>query len=141
MRISRRAFARALSLGPMVAPGRLRAAVRAPKLLIFIAAAEFRSCYLERNWALLGKGGFRRLIEEGCYFPDCRMAASTFTSTGLATLATGAWPQLHGIIADHWYEPNKRRVVTAGADALEATGLGDQIARNRKSRVFAIGLD
>ena len=125
----------------MVAPNLLRAAGRAPKLLIFIAAEQFRSDYLERNWALLGKGGFRRLVEEGCYFPDCRMSASTFTSSGLATLATGAWPQSHGIVADAWYDPPNRRVVHARPEALQATTLADQAAQQRQNRIYAIGLD
>ena len=57
-------------------------------------------------------------MDEGCYFPDCRMSASTFTSSGLATLATGAWPQLHGIVADTWYEPATHQLVKAGPDGF-----------------------
>jgi len=100
-----------------------------------------RSDYLERNSGVLGKTGLRRLMDEGCYFPDCRMSSSTFTATGLATLATGTWPQLHGIVADTWYEPATHQLVKAGRDVLGATGLADQITRDRKNRVFAIGLD
>src|SRR4029079_14692521 len=100
-----------------------------------------RSDYLERNRPFFGNSGLLRLMDEGCYFPDCRIAYSTFTSTGLATLATGAWPQLHGIVADPWYHPAARQLVKAGPEGLCATGIGDQIARDRKSRVFAIGLD
>ena len=125
----------------MLARGSLRAARPVPKLLVLIALEACRSDYLERNRTALGKGGLRRLMDEGCYFPDCRMAASTFTSSALATLATGAWPELHGIVADTWYEPATRQVVKASPEGLGATGLGDQIAHDRKNRVFAIGLD
>jgi Type I phosphodiesterase / nucleotide pyrophosphatase len=137
MPISRRAF----SLGALGAPALLRAARPVPKLLVLLALEEFRSDYLERNRAAFGKNGFRRLVEEGCYFPDCRMSASSFTSSGLATLATGAWPQSHGIVADHWYDPATRRIVRARPEALEATSVADQIAQDPKSRIFAIGLE
>jgi len=142
MRISRREFARdATGLCALLAGGSLRAARPLPNLLVFIALEEFRADYLERNRSALGKNGFRKLLDDGCYYPDCRMSASTFTSTGLATLATGAWPELHGIVADSWYETATHKIVRARAEALEATSLADQIARDRKSRVFAVGLD
>jgi hypothetical protein len=142
MPISRRAFARGTAgFGAMLAGRSLRAARPVPKLLVLIAVEACRSDSLERNRASLSKNGLRRLMDEGCYFPDCRMAASTFTSSGLATLATGTWPQLHGIVADTWYEPGTHQLVKAGPDVLAATGLGDQIARDLKSRVFSIGLD
>jgi hypothetical protein len=69
------------------------------------------------------------------------MSASTFASSGLATLATGAWPQSHGIVADNWYESASHRLVRARPEALTATTIADQIARDSKSRVFAVGLD
>jgi hypothetical protein len=142
VRISRRAFAR--SAGGLVA-GLAASSSGAPRplprLLVLIAFEEFRSDYLDRNLASLGKGGLRRLMEGGCYFPDCRMAASSFTSTGLSTLATGAWPQSHGIVADAWFDPAARRTVHARVDLLEATALADQIARNRHSRIYAVGLE
>ena len=137
MPISRRAF----GLGALAAPAFLRAARPVPKVLVLLALEEFRSDYLERNRASFGRNGLRRLTDEGCYFPDCRMSASSFTSSGLATLATGAWPQSHGIVADNWYDPATRRMVRARPEALEATGLADQIAQDPKSRIYAIGLD
>ena len=140
--MTRRAWlGRAAGLGALSLPLPLRAARTPPKLLIFIAAGEFRSGYLERNWPYLTKGGLRRLAEEGCYFPDCRMSASTFTSSGLATLATGAWPQSHGIVADAWYDQAGRRIVRARPEALEATTLADQAAAQKPNRVYAVGLD
>lgn len=112
-----------------------------PKLLVLLALEEFRPDYLERNRPAFGKNGLRRLADEGCYFPDCRMSASSFTASGLATLSTGAWPQLHGIIADNWYDPVTRRIVRARPEALQATSLADQVALDSKSRTFVIGLE
>ena len=85
-------------------------------------------------------GGFRRLMEEGIYYPDCRLTASGFTASGLATLATGAYPQLHGIIADQWFDRQAGAPVRARAEMLEATTLADELARMGRCRTFCLGL-
>jgi predicted AlkP superfamily pyrophosphatase or phosphodiesterase len=103
---------------------------------------QFRSDYLDLFGNFLPPGGFRRLMEEGAYFPECQMAATTFTSGGLATLSTGSYPQLHGIIADSWYDRAARKPVPAQPDALQATTLAEQIAGDDSSnRIFALALD
>jgi predicted AlkP superfamily pyrophosphatase or phosphodiesterase len=142
MPISRRAFAAgAARLGALAVGGSLQAARPLPTLLVWILLEGCRSDFLERNRAAFSKGGLRRLMDEGCYFPDCRMAASTFTAPGVATLATGTWPQLHGIVADTWYDTATRQLVRASPEALTATGLAEQITRDGKSRLFVVGLD
>src|ERR1700691_5883271 len=107
-RITRRRFGARVagSLGA----ARLFAIPPRPKLFVLLAAEQFRSDYLTRFSNLFGPGGFRRLIEEGAYLPDCRMSASSFSSSGLATIATGAWPQAHGVVAESWYEGNSRKI-------------------------------
>jgi len=52
-------------------------------------------------------------MEEGSYLPDCRMSASTFSASGLATIATGSYPQSHGIVAESWFDAESRQMVTA----------------------------
>src|SRR5213594_4766114 len=120
MGLSRRSFGAGL-IGSLP----LRAIRPRPKLVLLIAAEQFRPDYLDRNEASLTKGGFRRLFDEGSCFSDCRMLASTFTSSGLATLATGVWPEMHGIVADAWFDRAARKVVRASAEALAATTLAD----------------
>ena len=85
----------------------------------------------------LRPAGLRRLLEEGSFFPDCSLGASTFSSTALATFHTGAYPAGHGIVADRWAE---RTVVSAGPSQLQATTLAEQvrIADNR-NRTFWVG--
>lgn len=112
-----------------------------PKLFVVLVAEQFRQVYLERNARLPENGGFRRLMEEGAYYPNCRLAASSFTAGGLATLATGAYPQLHGIVAEQWYDRQTHAAVTARREMLEATTLADEIARAGGSRTFCLGLD
>jgi predicted AlkP superfamily pyrophosphatase or phosphodiesterase len=140
MLISRRRFAPALAGLAASVPRRLRALPPRPRLFVFLVAEQFRRIYLERA-RRLAPGGFRRLMEDGVYYPDCRMAASSFTATGLATLATGAYPQLHGIVADKWFDRKTRGTVKASAELLEATTLADELARAGHGRAFCLGLD
>jgi predicted AlkP superfamily pyrophosphatase or phosphodiesterase len=50
-------------------------------------------------------GGFKRLTQEGLTFHELRYeAAPTLTSVGHATLATGAWGELHGIASNDWLD-------------------------------------
>lgn len=117
-------------------------AVRAyPKLLVLIVAEQFRSDYLDRVHGSLTAGGFRHLMEAGAWYPDCRFAGGTFTSSGAATLATGAWPQQHGIVADVWYDRASGKPVRASAEALLATTLASQIAAAPRTRVFISAMD
>jgi len=142
MLVSRRHFASLGSLGLAGFPFRLRAARPRPKLIVLLIAEQFRADYLDIFNNFLVPGGFRRLIEDGAYFPGCQMAASTFTSGGLATLSTGAYPQLHGIVADTWYDRTTRKPVPATPQALQATTIADQFAQaDPDNRLFVSALD
>jgi hypothetical protein len=112
-----------------------------PKLIVLILIEQFRSSYLDTSWGDFGTGGFRRLIERGAFFPDCRHLASSFTATSLATLATGAWPAQHGIVANTWYDRASGKPVQASEEDLRATTLAAQMADAGGSRVFVIALD
>ena len=81
-------------------------------------------------------------MDEGAFFPECQIAATTFTSSSLATVSTGAYPQLHGIVADSWYDRATKKSIPATPEALQATTLADQIAASDPSnRIFAVALD
>lgn len=109
-----------------------------PKLFILLISEQFRTDYLDRLATSLTAGGFRHLMDEGSFYPDCRMAASSFTASGLATLLTGAYPELHGIVADNWYDRAARVPMPAHAEALLATTLAGRIASAPHNRVFAL---
>ena len=151
MAISRRRFtAGALAGLAGSLPGHLQALRPRPKLFVFLIAEQFRQLYLDRTGSLLSPGGFRELMTKGIYYPDCRLAASGFTATGLATLATGAYPSQHGIVADQWYDRKTRMVTKARAELLEAATLADEVARagrrdeatrTPRNRVFCLGLN
>ncbi len=138
MGICRRQFV-ACTLGGLA--GSLRALTVRPKLLVLVVLDQFRPDYLDAPGMPLAPGGFRRLLEKGAYFPDCRHLASTFQATSIATLATGAWPAQHGIVADFWYDRSIRKAVPAGDEALLATTLAAQVAAVPRTRVSVIALN
>ena len=120
----------------------LSAARSRPKALIVFVAAQFRSDYLDRFADGFSGAGFRRLMDEGAFFPDCQMACASFTSSGLATISAGCYPQNHGIAADFWYDRAARAPAPATHVSLDATTLADQVLDDdSKNRVFSFGFD
>jgi predicted AlkP superfamily pyrophosphatase or phosphodiesterase len=132
-----------------------------PKLVVIIVIDQFRGDYLERYRDQFGEGGFRVFLDRGAYFTDCNYDyANTRTAPGHATLLTGSYTSGHGIVANEWWDPQKKKLVTSVEDdtaKLVGTGnngpgasphnllsdtLGDELklATGGKARVFAVSL-
>src|SRR5580658_1590246 len=96
-----------------------------PKLIVVIVIDQFRGDYLERYRDQFGEGGFRLFLDRGAYFTDCNYDyANTRTAPGHATLFTGSYTSGHGITANEWWDPQKKRMVTAVEDdATKIVGL------------------
>src|ERR1700691_4830580 len=88
-----------------------------PKLIVVIVIDQFRGDYLERYRDQFPEGGFRLLLDHGAYFADCNYDyANTRTAPGHATLFTGAYSNGHGIAVNEWWDPKRKRMVTAVED-------------------------
>src|SRR5579864_6619381 len=132
-----------------------------PKLVVVIVIDQFRGDYVERYRDQFVEGGFRLLLDHGAYFSNCNYDyANTRTAPGHSTLFTGAYSNGHGIAANEWWDPQKKRMVTsvedddtkligveadkAGASPhnLLADTLGDELklATEGKARVFGLSL-
>ena len=75
-----------------------------PRLVLLIVVDQMRGDYPERFAPLLTQG-LARLLREGIVFTDAHhFHAATQTAPGHATLATGALPRRHGIIANSWFD-------------------------------------
>jgi len=132
-----------------------------PKLVVVIVIDQFRGDYLERYRDQFGEGGFRLLLEHGAYFTDCNYDyANTHTAPGHATLFSGSYSSGHGIIANEWWDPQKKRMVSSVQDDatrfvgitssapgasprnLLSSTLGDELklATQGRARVFGIAL-
>jgi len=132
-----------------------------PKLVVVIIIDQFRGDYLDRAHDHLGPDGFRLFTDRGAYFANCNYNyANTRTAPGHATLFTGAYSNGHGILANEWWDPAKKKMVTSVEDdtthligisgsesgasprTLQADTIGDELklATQGKARVFAISL-
>src|SRR5258708_7855105 len=88
-----------------------------PKLIVVIIIDQFRGDYLERYRDQFPDGGFRLLLDHGANFTDCNYDyANTRTAPGHATLFTGAYSNDHGIAANEWWDPKKKKMVTSVED-------------------------
>ncbi len=87
-----------------------------PKLVIIIIIDQFRNDYLDRFRPYFVEGGFNRLLS-GTRFANCRYDyAVTATGPGHATLLTGTYPNIHGIIENEWYDRSLKRPVNCVED-------------------------
>src|SRR5882672_4377051 len=136
-----------------------------PKLVVVVIIDQFRGDYLERYRDQFGEGGFRLLLDHGANFTDCNYDyANTRTAPGHATLFSGSYSNGHGIAANEWWDPKRKKMVTsvedddtrivgipaeqtknkAGASPhnLLSDTLGDELklATQGKSRVFGLSL-
>jgi len=137
MDICRRRFS-ALLAGAVSAP--VWAASNRPKLTVLLLVEELRADALDSVFPQLATGGFRRLAARAAWFPTCRHLSSTFSATGIANLATGAWPAQHGIVADSWYDRPSRTTVRASTESLLATTLAAQAADDAAMRVAVVAM-
>jgi hypothetical protein len=86
------------------------------RLVVLVVFDQMRGDYPERWKDLFGEGGFRRLQQEGAWFPDCHYPyANTVTAAGHASLLTGTSPARHGIIGNDWYDRRAARKVSSVA--------------------------
>jgi predicted AlkP superfamily pyrophosphatase or phosphodiesterase len=103
-----------------------------PRLILQITVDQLRGDLVPRFMERMGDGGFRYLYDNGVVYQDAHHAhANTETIVGHATLATGAHPSAHGMVANVWFDHGLGRLVyniedprysllTAGAD-VDAT--------------------
>lgn len=89
---------------------------RPPRLLVIVMVDQMRADYIERyghQWT----AGLKRLIEGGAWF---RTAAypymNTVTCAGHATVATGAFPNSHGMVLNEWWDRGQGRSVSCVHD-------------------------
>lgn len=101
-----------------------------PKLIVEIVVGQMRYDYLMRYADNLSDAGFKTLIAEGTSC-DCAKYdfLGTTTPAGLATIATGANPSVHGIVGEQWYNVTSlsrqdiledKNVYTVGADEYDS---------------------
>lgn len=75
------------------------------KLVLQITIDGLRADLLNRYQKNFTKGGFRYLLDEGVVYTNAQYQhANTETIVGHTTLATGAFPSVHGMVGNVWYD-------------------------------------
>jgi predicted AlkP superfamily pyrophosphatase or phosphodiesterase len=119
-----------------------------------------RADYIDRfrdDWS----AGLKRLLTQGARFPNtAHPYLSTITCAGHATIATGAFPHVHGVFQNAWYDRETQRQIACtddasvtpvryngqggrighGAARLLVPTLADELRRQRDARVVSISL-
>ena len=87
-----------------------------PKLILFLSVDQARYDYFTRFRPLF-KRGFKDLLERGVHFTNAHHNhAITVTAPGHASLLTGLYPKHSGIIANDWYDREKKEPVYCVGD-------------------------
>jgi predicted AlkP superfamily pyrophosphatase or phosphodiesterase len=95
-----------------------------PKLVVGIVVDQMRWDFLYRYYDRYGKGGFKRLINDGF---SCENAMinylPSFTAVGHTTVFTGSVPAIDGIAGNDWMEQLTGKVTYCTADStVQALG-------------------
>lgn len=136
-------------------------AQRKPRLVVNITVSGLRYDYLLK-FGGMNNDGIRRLIAQGAVFENSILDyMTTGTPSGVATIATGTTPSMHGIIGNRWYDYTTleeralcydKKMTTVGADdydaqvspthTLIATSIGDCIKDlSPTSKVISIAVE
>jgi len=79
--------------------------IKKPKLILQITVDQLRGDLPWRYKERLGENGFRYLMENGTVYRNAHYNhANTETIVGHASLATGATPAMHGMVANVWFD-------------------------------------
>jgi len=138
------------------------AASDSPRLVLQITVDQLRGDLPGRYADRLTDGGFRYLMEKGTWYIDAHYRhANTETAVGHATLATGADPSRHGIVANDWInqktgafvyntEDERHHIIGKKPKAhegvsprnLAASTFGDELVVHNggRSRVFSVSV-
>lgn len=92
-------------------------AAERPRLAVLIVIDQMGASTFDQR-VPLATAGIRRMVNEGFWVKQLRyMTAPTVTSVGHATLATGCWPETHGITSNEWFDEVLGRKVMSTEDA------------------------
>ena len=95
----------ALALAALSITGTFAWAGEQPKLVLQITVDGLRADLLERYRGGFVEGEFNRLLETGTVYTNAHyLHANTETIVGHATLATGTFPSLHGMVGNVWFD-------------------------------------
>ena len=134
--VSLEVFAQSAGVQKSAAPG-----IDQPNLVVVIVVDQFRYDYLLRFGSDY-KEGLSQLLTRGAVFANANYEHfPTYTSVGHAGLLTGAYPSVHGIIGNTWYDRETAKAIPSAFDdsVQQVGGNGGQSASPRNLLVSTLG--
>ncbi|KTD03341.1 alkaline phosphatase family protein [Fluoribacter gormanii] len=138
------------------------AQIHQPKLVVQLVIDQLRGDLIFQHQQQFGNGGFNYLLSHAIdYHNTHHPHANTTTCAGHATVATGSFPALHGIVNNEWYDRKSRQMVYCMEDLktnilqtshtriaipgrspknLYVSTLSDEVVLSQKGRVFGVSL-
>lgn len=131
-----------------------------PKLVVGIVVDQMRYDYLIRFYDKYGNDGFKRIMNNGFNCENVHLNYTpTHTAVGHTSIYTGTTPNIHGIIANNWYDKRQKEKIyciddddykTVGTEKggkkspfrLKITTIADQLhlAQNNRGKVISMSL-
>jgi hypothetical protein len=89
--------------------------------VVLLVVDQMRADYVQKyraDWT----AGLKRLVTDGAWFSNAAYPyLGTWTCAGHATVSTGAFPRLHGIFQNQWWDRGTRRLVACTDDTKVTT--------------------
>jgi predicted AlkP superfamily pyrophosphatase or phosphodiesterase len=133
-----------------------------PKLIVQLVVDQLRGDLIQQYHSQLGSDGFNYLLNHSINFQNAHHPhAHTVTCVGHATIATGSYPSLHGIVANDWFNRESLQEIYCVEDLqskilptvrtkvqlpgrsprnLQASTLSDEIVLAKRGRAFGVAL-
>ena len=84
--------------------------------MVVIVVDQMRGDYVDK-FRGQRTGRSKRLVEEGAWFHEAAYPYSAMeTCVGHATISTGAFPAIHGMIANAWWDRDQQKMVACTSD-------------------------
>ncbi len=154
-----RTIAVLVAFATLIAPRVQSPRAPAPKLAVIIVVDQMRADFVDRfsgEWT----GGLKRMVAQGAWFQQAAYPyLTTVTCAGHATIATGSFPNTHGVFQNQWWDREAHKLMTCtedprgkavgygvtvrGGDSayrLQVPTLGDQMRSQRQAHVVSVAL-
>lgn len=107
------------------------------KLVVGIVVDQMRYDYLTRFYHRYGEGGFKRMLHGGFEFKNNHYSyLPTYTGPGHASVYTGTYPAMHGVIANNWYDKKTQQsVYCAGDENVQPVGTQNKAGKMSPHRM------
>lgn len=131
-----------------------------PQLIVQIVIDQLRGDLIERHKTQFGDKGFNYLLQHAIDFNNAHQPhANTTTCVGHASISTGSYPSLHGILDNEWYDRKTQKLFYCVEDlnspllptqhtriknpgrspkSIKQSTLSDELMLAKQGRAFAV---